>query len=72
MVGFDDLDYAILVDPPLTTLHQPRAALGHAAAADLLKRMARDAPDLPPTRARFAAPREAPPAIERSGEMLEA
>lgn len=34
IVGFDDIDYAAFVDPPLTTIRQPRRLLGqHAAAA---------------------------------------
>jgi LacI family repressor for deo operon, udp, cdd, tsx, nupC, and nupG len=53
VVGFDDIDYTSVIDPPLTTMHQPRAELGRAAAVDLLKRMARGAPDLAPTRLRL-------------------
>ncbi len=53
VVGFDDINSAIVIDPALTTMHQPRAELGRAAAGDLLRRMARDAPDLPPTRLRL-------------------
>jgi DNA-binding LacI/PurR family transcriptional regulator len=36
VVGFDDLMFARLVDPPLTTVHQPMRALGSAAAQLLL------------------------------------
>ena len=53
VVGFDDIDYASVIDPPLTTMRQPRAELGRLAAEDLLARMRPDAPDLPPTRARL-------------------
>ena len=53
VVGFDDIDYASIIDPPLTTMRQPRAELGRLAAEDLLARMAADAPDNPPTRARL-------------------
>jgi len=53
VVGFDDLDYASVIDPPLTTIHQPRADLGLAAAADLLGRMTGNGADMPPTRLRL-------------------
>lgn len=53
VISFDDIDYARVIDPPLTTMRQPRGELGRLAAADLLARMGRDAPDLPPTRARL-------------------
>jgi DNA-binding LacI/PurR family transcriptional regulator len=36
IVGFDDLMFARLVNPPLTTVHQPIRALGSAAAQVLL------------------------------------
>ena len=44
VVGFDDLDMASHFVPSLTTVHQPRADIGRAAARLLLERMA-----LPPT-----------------------
>lgn len=53
VVGFDDIEYANVIEPPLTTMHQPRADLGRSAATDLLLRMAPNAPDLPPTRMRL-------------------
>jgi LacI family repressor for deo operon, udp, cdd, tsx, nupC, and nupG len=53
VISFDDIDYARVIDPPLTTMRQPRGELGRLAAADLLARMGRDAPDLPPTRGRL-------------------
>ena len=53
VVGFDDLDYASVIEPPLTTMRQPRAELGRLAAEDLLARMGPGAPVTPPTRARL-------------------
>jgi LacI family repressor for deo operon, udp, cdd, tsx, nupC, and nupG len=53
VVGFDDIDYASVIDPPLTTMRQPRAELGRLAAADLLVRMRADSPDIPPARGRL-------------------
>lgn len=40
VVGFDDIPWAGLVDPPLTTVRQPLAAIGAAATRLLLERMA--------------------------------
>lgn len=40
VVGFDDIDIAAHFIPPLTTIHQPRAAIGEAAAGMLLGLMA--------------------------------
>ncbi len=53
VIGFDDIDLAEMIEPPLTTLRQPRAELGRAAALDLLKRMAPGGSKLPPTRLRL-------------------
>ncbi len=39
VVGFDDLEIAAHFVPPLTTIHQPREAIGRAAAQMLLDRM---------------------------------
>jgi DNA-binding LacI/PurR family transcriptional regulator len=39
IVGFDDVDVAQYVTPPLTTLHQPKLRLGQLAAEMLLKLM---------------------------------
>lgn len=36
VVGFDDISFAAFTDPPLTTIRQPRRALGRAAIAALL------------------------------------
>jgi LacI family repressor for deo operon, udp, cdd, tsx, nupC, and nupG len=33
IVGFDDISFAVVTDPPLTTLRQPRRQLGQQAAA---------------------------------------
>ncbi len=53
VVGFDDIDYASVIEPPLTTMRQPRAALGRLAAEDLLARMRPDSPYIPPARGRL-------------------
>jgi GntR family transcriptional regulator of arabinose operon len=45
LVGIDDLEYASLLPVPLTTLRQPTGAIGAAALAAMLDRVAR--PDLP-------------------------
>jgi LacI family transcriptional regulator len=39
IVGFDDIPFAALADPPLTTVAQPAAALGRVAATMLLDAM---------------------------------
>jgi LacI family transcriptional regulator, repressor for deo operon, udp, cdd, tsx, nupC, and nupG len=39
VAGFDDIGYAALFDPGLTTMHQPRAELGRVAAEILVGRM---------------------------------
>jgi LacI family repressor for deo operon, udp, cdd, tsx, nupC, and nupG len=54
VAGFDDIEYLQFFSPGLTTMRQPRAELGRLAALDLLKRMERDAPDLPPQRVTLA------------------
>ena len=42
VAGFDDIGYAGLFDPGLTTMHQPRAELGRVAAQILVGRMTGD------------------------------
>jgi LacI family repressor for deo operon, udp, cdd, tsx, nupC, and nupG len=39
VAGYDDIGYAALFDPGLTTMHQPRAELGRVAAEILVRRM---------------------------------
>jgi LacI family transcriptional regulator, repressor for deo operon, udp, cdd, tsx, nupC, and nupG len=39
VVGFDDLEIAGFLQPPLTTIRQDRASLGHMAAQELLQRL---------------------------------
>jgi LacI family transcriptional regulator len=46
VVGFDDVKYATLVSPPLTTIHQPCRELGMMAFRMMLERIAE--PTLPP------------------------
>ncbi|HEX2553766.1 MAG TPA: LacI family DNA-binding transcriptional regulator [Microvirga sp.] len=40
VAGFDDIEFAAVVEPPLTTVHQPRRELGQAGAAVLLDLLA--------------------------------
>lgn len=42
IIGFDDIAFATLADPPLTTVRQPIAELGEHAARLLLERMRHD------------------------------
>jgi LacI family repressor for deo operon, udp, cdd, tsx, nupC, and nupG len=42
VAGFDDIEYASLLSPALTTMHQPRAELGRLAAQQLIMRMRGD------------------------------
>jgi LacI family transcriptional regulator len=44
-VGFDDMDYAPLVQPAITMVRQPTQLFGHQAAHLLLRRIAADGPD---------------------------
>ncbi|MEO8370615.1 MAG: LacI family DNA-binding transcriptional regulator [Candidatus Solibacter sp.] len=41
LIGFDNLEFASVLHPPLTTIHQPKYEIGRAAA-DILLRLARD------------------------------
>jgi DNA-binding LacI/PurR family transcriptional regulator len=47
IVGFDDVPFASLTDPPLTTVRQPSEEKGHAAARVLLDALEADAPPKP-------------------------
>lgn len=44
VVGFDDIDLAAHVDPPLTTIAQPKAAMGRLAADRLLDAIGAQSP----------------------------
>jgi len=46
IVGFDDIEMAAYYDPPLTTVRQPRYAIGRAAMTELLKIMSGDMRDV--------------------------
>jgi LacI family repressor for deo operon, udp, cdd, tsx, nupC, and nupG len=48
VAGFDDIGYAALFDPGLTTMRQPRAELGRVAAEILVRRMTGKANPPPP------------------------
>jgi LacI family repressor for deo operon, udp, cdd, tsx, nupC, and nupG len=39
VAGFDDIEYSVICDPPLTTMHQPRAEIGRQAALEILRRI---------------------------------
>jgi LacI family transcriptional regulator len=53
LVGFDDLDWTTLVQPPVTVVRQPVADLGRVAGERLLRRLDGDAG--PPKRIRLDA-----------------
>jgi LacI family transcriptional regulator len=54
LASFDDVQYAKLLTPPLTTIHQPCAELGAVAVQTLLQRIA--APQTPPREILLHAP----------------
>jgi LacI family repressor for deo operon, udp, cdd, tsx, nupC, and nupG len=39
VAGFDDIEYSVIFDPPLTTMRQPREDIGRMAAIELLRRI---------------------------------
>ena len=39
VVGFDDIEFAQYVEPPLTTIHQPRREIGRAAMTGMIARL---------------------------------
>jgi DNA-binding LacI/PurR family transcriptional regulator len=41
LIGFDNIQFSVIVHPPLTTIHQPKYEMG-SAAVDILLRLARD------------------------------
>jgi DNA-binding LacI/PurR family transcriptional regulator len=41
LIGFDNLEFSSIIHPPLTTIHQPKYEMGHAAV-EILLRLARD------------------------------
>jgi DNA-binding LacI/PurR family transcriptional regulator len=45
VVGFDDVRLASFINPPLTTIAQPKYEMGHIATTMLLERI--DDPDMP-------------------------
>jgi LacI family transcriptional regulator len=53
LVGFDDLDWTTLVQPPVTVVSQPVAELGRTAGLRLLRRLEGDR--TPPRRIRLEA-----------------
>ena len=54
VTGFNDLSYATLLDPPLTTIHVPCEAIAKMAFAALMERLAD--PSLPPRECYLPAP----------------
>ncbi|MEJ1161904.1 LacI family DNA-binding transcriptional regulator [Prosthecomicrobium sp. N25] len=55
VVGFDAIDFASYCEPPLTTVVQPRGAIGQKAAELLIERMRGGTSELPPHVVRFHA-----------------
>lgn len=41
LIGFDNIQFSSIIHPPLTTIHQPKYEMGHAAV-EILMRLARD------------------------------
>lgn len=41
LIGFDNIEFSSIIHPPLTTIHQPKYEMGHAAV-EILLRLARD------------------------------
>jgi DNA-binding LacI/PurR family transcriptional regulator len=41
LIGFDNIEFSVIVHPALTTIHQPKYEMGYAAV-DILLRLARD------------------------------
>jgi LacI family transcriptional regulator len=41
LIGFDNIEFSVIVHPPLTTIHQPKYEMGYAAV-DILLRLAHD------------------------------
>src|ERR1700676_77022 len=37
LIGFDNIEFSVIVHPPLTTIHQPKYEMGHAAVEILLR-----------------------------------
>lgn len=54
LAGFDDVQHATIMTPPLTTVHQPCAEIGETAYRVLMDRIAH--PELPPCELTLAAP----------------
>ena len=46
VIGFDNLPYTEIMNPPLTTVHAPRMELGRTAATMLLRLINREALDM--------------------------
>lgn len=54
VAGFDDIEYSVIFDPPLTTMRQPREDIGRLAAVELLRRIGNETdPSEPPRRVRL-------------------
>jgi DNA-binding LacI/PurR family transcriptional regulator len=54
LASFDDVQYARLLSPPLTTIHQPCEQIGAVAVQALLQRIRE--PDTPPREILLHAP----------------
>lgn len=53
VAGFDDIEYSVIFDPRLTTMHQPRAEIGRLAALELLRQINRADTGAKPGRVRL-------------------
>ncbi len=47
IVGFDNLELSAVIEPPLTTVHQPKYEMGEAGVEILLKMASKNAPCVP-------------------------
>jgi DNA-binding LacI/PurR family transcriptional regulator len=47
VIGFDDIELAGIVNPPLTTIFQPKYEIGQAAVEILLRQAAKKTPHVP-------------------------
>jgi LacI family transcriptional regulator len=72
VTGFDDLELALHMDPPLTTIHVPAAEMGEAIADYVVKSLeSGTCPLPPPVEARLIVRRStAPPAAGRQNDRM--
>src|SRR6185503_17433072 len=71
VAGFDDIEYSVIFDPPLTTMRQPRQEIGRLAALELLRRINRADAGGAPARVRLNCElviRQSTQALRRSAD----